>query len=202
MLSGLLPCSIKQNSCTCYILLESTCLPQRCSYVWLCQSIISHLSPARHCSGLAAGDRSCVQDTVPHYVAILLVLTSMINPQVPELCYCVCVHAQLEECQRTHDMAAGPVTLAAVARERMQQVSFRMRDASLSTSHSTGLGAANNVVVPKVDFPRPKSFKPRTHNRRRSSDLDNFDGPGIAASPAVSLPVPETDLPSPVIEPL
>ena len=109
------------------------------------------------------------------------------------------MHAQLEECQRTHDMASGPVTLAAVARERMQQVSFRMRNASLSTSDSTGSGTANDVVVPKVDFPGPKSFKPRTHNRRRSSDLDNFAGPGIAASPAVSLPM--SDLPSPAIEP-
>lgn len=113
----------------------------------------------------------------------------------------VCVHAQLEECQRTHDMASGPVTLAAVARERMQQVSFRMRDASLSTSDSTPSGTANDVVVPKVNFPRPKSFKPRTHNRRRSSDLDNFAGPGIAASPAVSLPMSEADLPSLAIEP-
>ncbi|DBB15510.1 TPA: hypothetical protein ACH3X3_003731 [Trebouxia sp. C0006] len=111
------------------------------------------------------------------------------------------VIAELEDCQRTHDMAAGPVTLAAVARERMQQVSFRMRDASLGTSDSTGLGAANDVVVPKVDFPRPKSFKPRTHNRRRSSDLDNFAGPKISASPAVSLPMVEADLPSPATEP-
>lgn len=113
----------------------------------------------------------------------------------------MCVHDQLEDCQRTHDMAAGPVTLAAVARERMQQVSFRMRDASLGTSDSTGLGAPNDVVVPKVDFPRPKSFKPRTHNRRRSSDLDNFAGPEISASPAVSLPMVEADLPSPATEP-
>ena len=113
----------------------------------------------------------------------------------------VCVHAQLEECQRMHDMAAGPVTLAAVARERMQQVSFSMRDASLGTSHST---ASSTAVVPKVDFPRPKSFKPRTHNRQRSSDLDNFAGPGISASPTVSLAVPETEtnLPSLAIEPL
>ncbi|DBA98724.1 TPA: hypothetical protein ACH3X1_014497 [Trebouxia sp. C0004] len=110
--------------------------------------------------------------------------------------------AELQECQRTHDMAAGPVTLAAVARERMQQVSFRKRDASLSTSDSTGLGAANDVVVPKVDFPRPKSFKPRIHDRRQSSDRDSFIRPGIAASPSVSLPAPEADLPSPAIESL
>ncbi len=131
---------------------------------------------------------------------MLLVLTSMINPQVLDF-VTMCVYAQLEECQRTHDMAAGPVTLAAVARERMQQVSFSMRNASLSTSDSTGTGAANDVVVPKVNFPRPKSFKPRTHDRRRSSDLDNFTRSGIAASPAVSLPLLETDLPSPAIEP-
>ena len=109
----------------------------------------------------------------------------------------MCVCAQLEECQRTHDMAAGPVTLAAVARERMQQVSFRMCDVSVSTSDSTGSGAANNVVVPKVDFPRPRSFKPRTHDRRRSSEHDNLSRPGLAASPAVSRPTPETDLLSP-----
>ncbi len=111
------------------------------------------------------------------------------------------MHAQLEDCQRTHDMAAGPVTLAAVARDRMQQVSFRMRDASLSTSDSTPSGPASDVVIPKVDFPRPKSFKPRTHNRRRSSDLDNFAGPEIAASPAVTLPTTDADLPSPETEP-
>lgn len=129
---------------------------------------------------------------------MLLVLISMISTQVLDD---NCVYAQLEECQRTHDMAAGPVTLAAVARERMQQVSFRMRDASFSISDSTGPSAADHVVVPKANFPRPKSFRPRTHDRRRSSEHDNFSRPELAESPAVSLPMPEAELPSLVIEP-
>ena len=97
---------------------------------------------------------------------------------------CVFARVQLEAYQHANGMATGPVTLASVARDRLQQV-----NCGTPSSAGSETGAATDVVVPKVDFPRPKYFKPRTHERRRSRDRDDFTGADIVASPAVSLPV-------------
>lgn len=102
---------------------------------------------------------------------------------------------QLEEVQRVNSRATSPVTLASVAKERLQQVNLGMRSASLSSASSIDTDAATDVVIPRVDFPRPKSFKPRAHTRRRSSDLDDPARPHIVASPAVSLPQPDSTAP-------
>ena len=102
-------------------------------------------------------------------------------------------HVQLEAYQHANGMATGPVTLASVARDRLQQVNR----GTPSSTGSAEMGSATDVVVPKVDFPRPKYFKPRTHERRRSRDRDDFTGPDIVASPAVSLPLSDTKEASP-----
>ena len=95
---------------------------------------------------------------------------------------------QLEEYQRANGTATGPVTLASVARERLQRVNL-----NAPTTGSAEASTAAEVVIPKVDFGKPKYFKPRGSEprQRRSRDQDDFSGPGIVASPAVSLPVTE-----------
>lgn len=102
---------------------------------------------------------------------------------------------QLEEVQRVNSRATSPVTLASVAKERLHQVNLGGRSASLSSAGSIDTGAATDVAIPRVDFPRPKSFKPRAHTRRHSSDLDDPARPQIVASPVVSLPQPDSTAP-------
>lgn len=101
----------------------------------------------------------------------------------------VCVCLQLKEVQQANGMATDPVTLASIARER------RNASASAAASAST----ATEVIIPKVDFGHPRSFKPRSRESRRSRDLDDFTRPGVMASPAVNLPPPAVRLPSPVV---
>lgn len=75
----------------------------------------------------------------------------------------------------------------------------RTRDAEASETrdglHNIKLDADSaatetDTFRPPVEFPRPKSFRPRTHERRRSTDFGEHNRPIPVASPVVNLPVP------------
>lgn len=86
--------------------------------------------------------------------------------------------------QRQSGLVQVPVTMSSIARQRREQVGY--------TSAAAARADSQNAETDRVVWPKPTSFKPRTHDRRHGQSSDQARAPRFVASPAKPLPPPES----------